>query len=42
LHGSLDGEEYRSLLNQSGFDVELHVVEDPNCGHHTVWVAQIR
>ena len=41
-HGSLDGEEYRSLLHQNGFDVVSHVVEDPNCGHHTVWLAQMR
>jgi SAM-dependent methyltransferase len=41
-HGSLDGAEYRSLLNQNGFDVVAHVVEDPNFGHHTVWLAQIR
>jgi SAM-dependent methyltransferase len=41
-HGSLDGEEYRSLLYQNGFDVVSHVVDDPNCSHHTVWLAQIR
>jgi hypothetical protein len=39
-HGSLDGDEYRLLLNQNGFDVVSHVVEDPNCGHHTVWLTQ--
>ncbi len=41
-HGSLGGEEYRSLLGQNGFDVVSHVVDDPDCGHHTVWLAQIR
>ena len=41
-HGSLDGEEYRSLLHQNGFDVVSHVVEDPNCCHHSVWLAQVR
>jgi SAM-dependent methyltransferase len=41
-HGSLDGTEYRLLLNQNGFDVISHVVEDPNCGHHTVWLTQTR
>jgi SAM-dependent methyltransferase len=41
-HGSLDGAEYHSLLNENGFDVVSHVVEDPACGHHTVWLAQIR
>ena len=40
-HGSLDGAEYRSLLDQNGFDVVSHVVEDPNCGDHTVWLAQV-
>jgi SAM-dependent methyltransferase len=41
-HGSLDGEEYRSLLDQNGFDVLSHVVADPACGRHTVWLAQLR
>ena len=41
-HGSLDGTEYRSLLNQNGFDVVSHVVDDPTCGNHTVWLAQFR
>jgi methyltransferase family protein len=41
-HGSLDGGEYRSLLHENGFDVVSHIVEDPNCGHQTVWLAQIR
>ena len=29
-HGSLDEAEYRLLLDQNGFDVVSHVVEDPN------------
>jgi SAM-dependent methyltransferase len=41
-HGSLDGAEYRSLLHESGFEVVSHVAEDPACGHHTVWLAQMR
>jgi SAM-dependent methyltransferase len=40
-HGSLDAEEYRSLLKQNGFDVVSHVVEDPDCGYHTVWLAKL-
>jgi SAM-dependent methyltransferase len=40
-HGSLDGAEYRSLLHENGFEVVSHVVEDPACGHHTVWLAQV-
>ncbi len=41
-HGSLDADEYRSLLDQKCFDVVSHVVEDPNCGQSTVWLAQLR
>jgi hypothetical protein len=41
-HGSLDGGEYRSLLNQNGFNVVSHVAEDSTCGYHTVWLAQRR
>lgn len=41
-HGSLDGAEYRSLLNQNGFNVVSHVNEDATCGNHTVWLAQLR
>jgi SAM-dependent methyltransferase len=41
-HGSLDGAEYRSLLNENGFVVVSHFVEDPDCGHQTVWLAQMR
>jgi cyclopropane fatty-acyl-phospholipid synthase-like methyltransferase len=39
-HGSLDGVEYRSLLKENGFEVVSHAVEDPTCGHHTIWLAQ--
>lgn len=38
-HASLDPEEYRRLLADNGFSVEAHVVEDPACGNHTVWLA---
>jgi SAM-dependent methyltransferase len=41
-HASLDEAEYRSLLDNSGFDVVSHVVEDQNCGRHTIWLAQLR
>jgi hypothetical protein len=41
-HGSLDEAEYRLLLDQNGFDVMSHVVEDPDCGHHTIWLSQVR
>ncbi len=39
-HGSLDPSEYRALLRDNGFAVVDHVVEDPTCGGHTVWLAQ--
>lgn len=39
-HASLSPEEYRTLLESSGFRVLDHVVEDPACGRHTVWLAQ--
>ena len=40
-HASLDATEYRSLLDRNGFRVVSHVVEDPNCGGHTIWLAQL-
>ncbi|MBT1514674.1 class I SAM-dependent methyltransferase [Bradyrhizobium sp. SRL28] len=40
-HASLDPAEYRSLLDQNGFHVVAHVVEDPGCGGHTIWLAQL-
>jgi SAM-dependent methyltransferase len=39
-HASLDAAEYRSLLDRNAFRVVSHVVEDPGCGGHTVWLAQ--
>lgn len=41
-HGSLDGVEYRELLDHNGFAVVSHVVEDSTCGRHTIWLAQLR
>jgi SAM-dependent methyltransferase len=41
-HASLDGAEYRLLLDQNGFDVAAHVAEDPACNRHTVWLARSR
>lgn len=39
-HASLDGAEYRALLRRRGFSLVSHVVEDPGCGGHTVWLAR--
>lgn len=41
-HASLDSAEYRQLLDENGFDVVAHVVEDPECGLHTIWLAKKR
>lgn len=41
-HASLDAAEYRQLLDDSGFDVVDHVVEDPACGRLTVWLGRLR
>lgn len=40
-HASLDADEYRRLLKQNGFEVIKHIAEDPDCGGHTVWLAQL-
>jgi len=37
-----DATEYRQLLDGNGFDVLDHVVEDPECGRHTVWIGRLR
>jgi trans-aconitate methyltransferase len=41
-HASLDTSEYQALLEASGFEVMEHVVEDPACGYHTVWLSRRR
>jgi SAM-dependent methyltransferase len=41
-HASLDPAEYRALLSENGFDVVAHRAEDPECGRHTIWLAQRR
>lgn len=38
-HASLDPAEYRGLLTDNGFTLIEHVVEDPTCGNHTIWLA---
>jgi SAM-dependent methyltransferase len=40
-HASLDPAEYLSLLDRNGFRVVSHAVEDPTCGGHTIWLAQL-
>ena len=40
-HASLAPEEYRALLEENGFDIIAHIVQDPACDR-TVWLAQRR
>jgi trans-aconitate methyltransferase len=39
-HASLSAEEYTDLLEDNGFAVVAHVVQDPQCGGATVWLAK--
>lgn len=41
-HASLAPDEYRTLLAEAGFKVLRYTPEDPDCGQHTVWLAQFR
>jgi SAM-dependent methyltransferase len=41
-HASLDAAEYTALLDQADFEVVAHVVEDPNAGGRTAWLARSR
>lgn len=41
-HASLSPDEYRRLLAAEGFEVIAHRAEDPDCGGHTIWLAQLR
>jgi SAM-dependent methyltransferase len=41
-HASLDPEEYRSLLDDAGFDEMGYWPEDPDCAGHTIWLARRR
>ena len=41
-HASLDPDTYRDLLNDAGFSVLRFTPEDPDCGQHTVWLAQFQ
>ncbi|MEZ4385481.1 MAG: class I SAM-dependent methyltransferase [Nannocystaceae bacterium] len=41
-HASLATEDYRRRLDAAGFTPRAHVITDPSCGEHTVWLAQRR
>ena len=38
-HASLDPAEYQELLEANGFTVAAYRPDDPDCAHHTVWLA---
>lgn len=39
-HASLAPAEYRTLLEDSGFELIDHRANDPDCNGHTVWMAR--
>ena len=39
-HASLDPAEYATLLEGIGFKIVAHVVNDPQAGGRTVWLAR--
>lgn len=39
-HASLDGAEYRALLEAKDFGIVAQAAEDPTCGDRTVWLAR--
>ena len=41
-HASLDPDEYRALLDASGFDLLQFTPDDPDCNGHTIWLARLR
>jgi trans-aconitate methyltransferase len=41
-HASLDAADYRTLLDRAGFELLDHVVEGPQAGGRTVWLARRR
>ncbi|QHS62584.1 class I SAM-dependent DNA methyltransferase [Chitinophaga agri] len=41
FHASLDPNQYESLLEEHHFHVLEHIIDDPECGEATVWMAQL-
>lgn len=39
-HASLDSNQYKYLLSKHNFKVLNHIVNDPDCGNDTIWMAQ--
>ena len=42
FHASLNTDQYRSLLEDQGFQVLVYQEDDPECGDATVWMAQLK
>ncbi|MXV17217.1 class I SAM-dependent DNA methyltransferase [Hufsiella ginkgonis] len=42
FHASLDAGKYRELLTENGYELLLHVTDDPFCGGATVWMAKLK
>lgn len=40
-HASLDSTDYQTLLQEQGFTVVDHIVDDPTCGYRTIWLARL-
>lgn len=40
-HASYSSIEYQKLLSDHDFQVRKHIIEDPECGGATVWIAQL-
>ena len=39
-HASLSAAEYKTLLENAGFNVIVHSIDDPECFGRTVWLSQ--
>ena len=39
-HASLSVEEYKKIIQENGFDIQMNKIQDPNCGGATVWIAK--
>ena len=42
FHASLSRDQYRSLLEANNFQVIAYNEDDPQCGHATIWIAQLK
>lgn len=40
FHASLDLNEYQTLMKENGFEMRRHILEDPDCDFHSVYLAR--